>query len=211
MLKIKNKIIIAITIFLLITITFINKAFASYEDITVLEIPQEIYQALYETEEYKSDKYYYSFRYNGDIFSVLFVSKEKYPNLKQYISNDVQNMGKSYCIYFNTVNSEIEGVLYEYNNNTFIKTNYTSHGYFYTTYFNNSIYLGGNIDIYTDGTYKTIFFQEAPQVTIKEITQVEEITTITTKTIQVIIPIGLIILSIGLLIYVIKSVISRVT
>lgn len=55
------------------------------------------------------------------------------------------------------------------------------------------------------------FFPQAPQVEIPTITQVEELPKIMDKALQVIIPIGLVVLSIGLVIYLIRLVISRVT
>lgn len=63
----------------------------------------------------------------------------------------------------------------------------------------NDIYMGDDI-----------FFQVTPQVAIQEITQVEELPKIIMKVLKVIIPAGLVVLSIGLLIYVIKLVILRV-
>lgn len=55
------------------------------------------------------------------------------------------------------------------------------------------------------------FFPQAPQVTITEMMKVEELPMIMNKALQMIIPVGLAILSIGLVIYVVKSVILQVT
>lgn len=72
--------------------------------------------------------------------------------------------------------------------------------------------ITSNFDVYFDDyTGKKLVFQKTPQVEIMEITQVEKIPEIMSKVLQMIIPVGLVVLSIGLLIYVIKSVILRVT
>ena len=62
-------------------------------------------------------------------------------------------------------------------------------------------------NIYTDSSKSTVFFQTPPRVVVPEIAEVRQIPVAMVKVLKVILPVGLIVLAIGLLIYLTRRVI----
>lgn len=140
--------------------------------------------------------------YNSEQYIFAYWSYDSnYHNVKPYINNGVVFMTGTYNI-----------MIYKVVDNSLVHQGWTG-GLFEKNGFEdlgkNSTIYSTTSDIYTDSSYNKIFFQNPPQVEITEITQVEELPKIMNKALQVIIPVGLVVLSIGLLIYVVKSVILR--
>lgn len=186
--NIKNKILVILLILILFLSISSNVFALSQTEVEIFEFDQLYYDSLYELDEYSSGNYWYTIRPDGDHCSVLFISKEDYPDLKTYISNSQDQYG-NFRIYFNTDNSSVTGIYYTYysSSGTFVNRNISNHGYFDIGVKNNGIYIGTNIDIYTDNSYTTLFFQQPP-VTLEEIMRQEGKQLVTMREILAVLP-----------------------
>lgn len=217
-----NKFLLIISIFLLCILVFINNSlgYSGTNGNLTYNLPD-----FNDIIDINLDEYFIMY-YPGNnkyrlVFSKSTLNDELYPFYFYYndINGAMQLRG----------NHSVNGAIYECSNNdtswTLI-TNYNvgTSGIIYNFgYWDNDLphfseeeankyIITSNCDVYFDDyTGKKLVFQKPPQVEIMALTQVEEIPEIMNKVLQLIIPVGLVILSIGLLIYVIKLVIWRVT
>jgi len=209
--KLLNKIFIS---FLLAFILFfnINNVFASDEVAFEGNVEEGAWDCIINLPEYTSGNYYlYVTKYYSE-YKVFFV--EKVFNYNCYFLKEDFTVSKygilEECnhLYFNqavnlnvyTVSADGSDCIKDYNNVTeeeFICINPYDHSY-------SSTY------IYTDNTYTTLFFPlPVTEVTIPSLEAVEQIPGIMTTILKITLPIGLIVLGIGLVILVVKSVICR--
>jgi len=221
----KNKILILFLLFVILTISISLNCFASY-DLTVQDRDNKTYTFSL-SDELMTPKYFYVYYYksttsyrmdilgyvcsdyefrvsyynsNGSTHKKFVFIDGFYHDLKYY-----QTQGMSY-------HSPFEVEIDKFNKLTLNDLKTDSLPSYSPTYFDIGSFIYSNTDIKDiDGN---VFFQPTPQlvgeVTIPEITQVEEIPQVVSKVLEMIIPIGLTIFGIGLLILLMRLVILRV-
>lgn len=217
---IKNKFLLTILLFLLLTIfVFTNFSYCSNSLNDDFYYPQEIKTPfnftldkvqLFSQTLYKQDETYYILAWylgNSNTSEIKLYMNEGYcyPNASYVDGN--------HFTLFKYSNNEWSAVCWWYfSDSSFRPFPQCSQGHlskFISS--NTSEIISTSCDIYENDSFEKIFFQNPLRVTIPTVVQVEEIPKAMNKALQVIIPIGLVVLSIGLLIYVVKSVILRKT
>lgn len=177
----KNKIINVILISIMLMILFINKSYAGYSEGDYPEIT-------FDTLGFDVNNGYILLNNNGLMNIVIlpdnFTDKVIYTGSVIYLSN-----GTRYMI------NELKGDG-KWNNAITSSRNSNIREIYYST-----------VNIYDSDL--NVVFTATPQVIIPEITQVEELPKIITKTMKVIIPVGLTILSMVLIIFLIRWVILQ--
>lgn len=208
--KLKNKFLIIFVILSMLLLLF-NSVYAS-SDYSSNNPPDAVMDYLYTTEEYanKSNYNYFIFQATDGRYLINFLPK----------LDDL----KAYLIYYSAsrtnfaFNQAFEYKQYQLNSDgSFIKT--TSNTSTVSSVWgmkksNNIINWYSDFDVYTDDTYSTAFFQAPPQkvegITIPALETAEQIPEAIATTLKILIPVGLIVLSIGLGIYLIKRVKSSI-
>lgn len=205
--KLKCKIVIVFLFLLSFTLFFnINNVFASESYVSP---PDKIIEELESKEYYNNSDYDYFVYKWGTKYSILFIKKTDTLKFYTYISNHVYiYSSEAFC-----------GYIYTYNSSCSLISSGEVVDALWNNY-NNCGYIDGNVgvssmDIYTDITYSTVFFQAPPQkvegVTIPALETAEQVPTAMVGTLKMIIPVGLVIFGILLLILLVKSVILRIT
>ena len=217
----KNKIFIIFFVLLGFILFFnINNVFAAgtYENVVVSSFPEDILNALEDIEYYNSTDYYYYLRYSANKTYVNFIEKSQCTDFYAYFGFDFRNSDNLYvsAIYYGSSTPFTE-ITYLYNSGSksfeFLASpnNITSTYVYIDPYDINSIYFNSNFNVYTDNTLSTIFFQspvtEIQGVTIPALETAEQIPQAIATTLKILIPVGLIVLSSGLVVYLIKRVI----
>lgn len=199
----QNKILPILCIFIII-ISFSASVFAtSNYAIEPETITNETFlNNLKNMEEYKSGNYYcFVGRDDTKYYKICYFPKSD--TVKFYRTED-------YNGYF---------LMYASEPGNFISYKSTSDGYdirYWSSppdagFFNYSNDFYATTSIYTNDTYTDFFIKAPVKATIPALETVEQIPEAITKTLQVMIPVGLVILSMVLVVYLIKSVILRMT
>ncbi len=201
-----NKYLIIILLFFTFLLFFNISNVKAY---TLLELKDEaLFNLIYETEQYKSGDYNFIIGSNDiDYYKIIFIKKSD--NFKCYITN--YGNGRA-TLNYSPRSAEV--IYFADKNPTFLKNGGSNNGansnFIYKTDVSNRSYLYATFDIYTDNTYSEFFFQVPVQetTTIPVLVEtVEQIPTVMTTVMKIIIPVGLAILGIGLIIYLMKQVI----
>lgn len=199
--KLKNKMLIILLIFFLL---FLNSSvFASFNE---EEIPDEIWSMIYDTNEYISGNYHLMFFKHYSNYVIYFI--EKSAGLQCYYSYNNSRVTKYGVINeLNriTFNKQIHLVVYKTNGTISISQTHDTNDTFFLL--NPEDHSYSNISIYIDNTYTDFFFKPVTGVVIPALEQVEELPKAITTTLKIMIPVGLVVLGIGLIIYLIKRVI----
>lgn len=204
-----HKFLPILSILILISFIFINNCFAYSEEFTyndtnyIYYIPEGAYNSFLESEQYKSGKYNYLLSCDNGTCRIYFWLKTQDVKIYQttkdnYYNSNISDYG---CLYYTV--SENGGNLSLQNSNatSFHNSAYSS---------GNKIYMFTNVTVYTDSSCSKVFFYQPVQVvTIPALETAEQVPEAMRTALKMIIPVGLIVLSMVLLIYLIKSVISR--
>ena len=209
----KNKTYKKILFIFIIILTFFSIIFGN-NNVLAYEIKQNnytffienrVYEKLKTFPEYNDDYNFYISRWEG-LYDYYFMPKNVAQNVKFYTNGrsirstaKINNI-KYYKLDLNFNIYRDETINWQFNDRYDLDDN-TNTKYFYT-----------DLNVYTDDTFTTIFFQGTPlmEVTIPAVETVEQIPEIMKMVMKIIIPIGLVILSIGLLIFLIRLIILRV-
>lgn len=212
----KSKIFITF-LFLLTFILFFNVTNVFARTLDELSFPEslesicdteEIYNGLISLPEF-SDEYFYYYRRGYD---VVFIRKSAFPDFKFYIEPTVSSSDPNrYCIIHSgigniTATDSNDIVHYIWKDTYFKKSGVNSFSYTYDGGTNNIIGGYTNAVIYTDSTCSEVFFQVPVQgVVIPALETAEQIPQVIAKTLMILIPVGLVVLGIGLVVYLIKQ------
>ena len=232
----KNKIIPILSIFIILTFMITSNVFAfNTEPITtsdgsityVMYLPDHVYNFLINANEYNSGDYNYFVGVENQQCHVYFIPKTVEATIWLTSSLGACSM---YNASFSSSNPNM--IAYDlrehdtsYVSSAYSPSNITKACGFYTgrEITNNTCWMYTNISVYKDSSLTDFFFkapvveiptetpveipEETPVATIPALETVEQIPEAMTTTLQVVIPVGLAILGIGLLIYLIKRVI----
>lgn len=188
----KNKILLFTFLFtLFFLLSFSNSIFAT-EDINIPDIPDnKPYIITYNNNTKEIVELAYPVLTGSD-YKFYLIDRNNYKEISYSCD------GSSGLWYFASFNNS---------NNSFGSFRKSIYNSLSLENFDRSIY-NSTINVYTDSSLETVFFY--PTAIIPTLKQVEEIPKAITATLQIMIPVGLVVLGIGLIIYLIKRVIYSV-
>lgn len=224
----KNKILTINIIFILISLIFINNSFAytATEDIVYTE-PTNSYLSTAITElqkTYPEEEFYYvyGYSYGPRCFYLTFFEKH-YLKIKPYLLEPTYTFQNNdyYAIKVSNDKTTVSASVYKVFDSSYsLDGNYTYEDCVpaFTMYSNSTepVEFTANFNVYTNSSGTDFFFNspvtepEIPEtVEIPAVETVEQIPTAMVETMKMIIPVGLVVLSVVLLIYLTRRLIYR--